>query len=245
MFQPALHRPVSATLAAALLAMPALADGPTGPSPTPVTARPTAPAPSFAGGYAGVTVSSVSLDADWSGPDNTAPAPGFSSSNTADHDPSAAGLGLVAGYRWALGAILLGAEGDVAWADLEETTDSTAFAGFEKRTETAWVMTLTGTLGYPTGRLLPYVEAGIAWAESDYTIIDDDGAAPDEGGSESETRTGWVVGVGLDFMLTDRLMGRVAYNYMDFGEADLTIAGEDWDIEQTAQTVQIGLIYAF
>ena len=60
----------------------------------------------------------------------------------------------------------------------------------------------------------------MAWTEekSDYRSAAG-GTATDSG-----TRTGWLIGVGVEQALTETVSGKIEYNYLDFGSSTVTPA---------------------
>jgi len=111
-------------------------------------------------------------------------------------------VGAQLGYNFHVSdAIVLGIQGDVNWI-------STNFAG----SPSGWDGAIVGRLGYDAGAILPYVEAGVAFASIDFPTY----AGPVvTGGSQSSA--GWVAGAGIEFMLADQWSANVEYRYSNYG----------------------------
>ena len=70
-------------------------------------------------------------------------------------------------------------------------------------------------------RLLIYVTGGGAWARDkfDYT------AAGVGTATTKQNRTGWTVGAGIEYGLSPNWSIAAQYNYVDFGDKDVTFGG--------------------
>jgi len=77
-----------------------------------------------------------------------------------------------------------------------------------------------GRIGFSFDRILPYVTAGLAYGNVEFTSN-----AP--AGSDSQFQFGWTAGAGVEAALTDYVSARVQYTYSDLGsDAFLTnVAG--------------------
>jgi len=134
---------------------------------------------------------------------------------------------------------------------IEEETDLFAV---EASIKTHYLLTLGGKLGYAFCRWLPYVTGGAAWGDTD---ISGRLAEPGEDfrfeGSRDNTHTGWFVGGGLEYMLTNHWRLRTQYQYCDFGNtgftrtfgdpADPFIAHRSVDLRE--HVVQFAISYGF
>ena len=99
---------------------------------------------------------------------------------------------------------------------------------------------------------LGYVSGGYAWASTRYTDSD---PAPYAGwapytGSTSLTRNGWTVGLGLEQRLRPDVSVFLAWDYMDFGTQNATIATSDgfsegYQFRQSMNVLSLGVNYRF
>ena len=143
-------------------------------------------------------------------------------------------IGGFIGYNYQFaGNWVIGAEFDGGYMFLRNSAERQFFAtspdqdtdlfAAEASFKTRYLLTLGGKLGYAFCRWLPYVTGGAAWADTD---ISGRLAEPGEGflfqGSRDNTHTGWFVGGGLEYMLTDHWRLRTQYQYVDFGSVGFT-----------------------
>jgi outer membrane immunogenic protein len=116
---------------------------------------------------------------------------------------------LTLGANWQTGPWVLGLEGDVDWTNIRGSFANAACpAGCE--TKNTWLATVRGRAGYAFDRVLPYVTGGLA--------VGDVHATATGFGSQSETRTGWTVGAGIEGAFAQNWSAKVEYLYVDLGD---------------------------
>jgi outer membrane immunogenic protein len=151
-------------------------------------------------------------------------------------------IGVTAGYNFqALPSIVLGVEGDFAFANLKASR--TSFFGLTSNATVNDIMTIRARAGYSLDRALLYVTGGLAGSNNN--IVLNSFIAPFYGG-QSKFQTGWAVGAGIEFMFTNSLSAKAEYlftsvgsdRYFDFSPAALQ-AGVD------TSTIKGGLNYHF
>ena len=147
-----------------------------------------------------------------------------------DVDGDGAVGGLTAGYRWDFGQFVAGGEVQYDWADIDFDDVNVGALDIQLddvgRVDQIW--RVKGIAGYDAGRTLIYGSVG--WANASVEVNGEDG---DE--------NGWLVGAGVDYLLTDRLTlgGEVMYHQFD----DFGSDGENFDVDLT--TVHAKLTYRF
>jgi len=166
--------------------------------------------------------------------------------------------GLIAyNYQFA-GNWVIGAEFDGGYMFLRDSKAGSIFADdfdeFNVRAsvKTHYLLTLGGKIGYAFCHWLPYVTGGVAWGDIDFQgrLVE-----PDERtwvGSSDNTRTGWFVGGGLEYMLTNHWRLRTQYQYVDLGDTGFTRQdnfGEGFithrSVDVREHVVQVAIIYGF
>ncbi|WP_119389486.1 outer membrane protein [Taklimakanibacter lacteus] len=159
------------------------------------------------------------------------PDPGQSDDETIDGFVGGAAIG----YNWQLDSILLGLETDISYSDIAGEFDGTPQWGCgvpdECSTDVPWFGTVRLRAGLPIDTILPYITAGMAFAEIEGKI--DLGPIPPQNGrfDGSDTVFGWTIGGGVEWALDDSVSVKVEYLWIDLEEADL---GEPRDFSGSA-----------
>ena len=123
--------------------------------------------------------------------------------------------GLLAGYNYQAGNVVLGVEGDIqGWTagDIRYT----AVTGNFLTAHTKWGGSIRGRLGFAADRALFYVTGGAAfaslhtWIPTTNLSFGGDGARP-----------GWTVGGGIDYAFTNNWFTGIEYRYSRFEPKNL------------------------
>lgn len=147
--------------------------------------------------------------------------------------------GLQGGYNYQVNWVVFGIEGSFDWADLRGNFDGLA-------PKVSWLANVKGRVGGAIDHALLYVTGGIAWAHDKYEFLSCCGGTTV---SASETRTGGLLGAGIEYAFTPNWSGKVEYNFIDFGKKTVTFCEaadcEPIPIDQQIHTVTVGLNYKF
>lgn len=133
-------------------------------------------------------------------------------------------------------------------ADVVGSHAYTGAPAFTDQSRLSWFDTLTARMGYtPIQSALFYVTAGAAWAHDRFT---ETCALAGSGcpGEANATRTGWIAGTGLEYMIAPPWSVVLEYDVMGFGRRTSTLDYADgttynYNIRQDVQTVLVGLNY--
>ena len=170
------------------------------------------------------------------------------------YSPSGGFGGLYAGYNKQFeSGLVLGIEGDYSFASVKDTTlyralgvDDPAFGG-ELKLES--VATVRLRAGYAMDRWLPFVTGGLAVASYKHTTTDIPGGPYADA---KDTITGYTLGAGAEYAVTDNWVVRGEYRFADFGrhtsQRHLIVNGAPLnpdEIELTTHDVRIGIAYKF
>ncbi len=144
------------------------------------------------------------------------------------HDLRGGLFGGQAGFNWQVDGWVLGVEGQGDWTRL--TGNNRPPLGNISQsningTKVKSIFTVTGRVGYAWDRVLLYAKGGGAWAHDNYTVdttAAPAGATPATTGL-SDTRTGWIIGAGLEYGLAPNWSVAAEYTYLDFGTKQETI----------------------
>ena len=143
-------------------------------------------------------------------------------------------VGVNAGFNVTVSeAIVAGIVGDIAWTDLggDVAADGSSF-------DVDWTGSLRGRLGFDGGAFLPYVTAGVAFANG--TLTDETLAFED-----TQTHIGWTVGAGVEFAVADNVSLDLLYRYTDFGSKDYDLGGTTVPTSLSSHAVTAGVNFKF
>ena len=203
----------------------------------------------WSGRYVGVTAANNSFDAETGelSVDGTPfPAPGFTFPN------EGMSYGLEAGQIFQSKHLVYGFEVDASTASIDGK-----FGSEEETliisTHSNWMASARGRLGFATGNVLFYVTGGLAVANWDAQLTDyytHNSELIVFTPSVSETRTGWVDGIGAEFKVNQNWSVKAEYLRYDFGtETENFVEGDDRTFTShgsyAGNQTRIGLNYRF
>lgn len=151
--------------------------------------------------------------------------------------------GIFAGYNFQLqNNIVLGADTDFLWGSVK---DSGKKEQQKSRIKEKWEGSTRARVGYAFDRFLPYVAAGISYADIKGTY----GKDKDQKHGKGKTRTGWNLGLGVDYIppiMHDHLVLRAEYRYSDFGKKTYKFTETDkYRIKYNQSDFRVGVAYKF
>jgi outer membrane immunogenic protein len=128
-------------------------------------------------------------------------------------------------YQW--GTFVFGLEGSGDWANVNGSTTVSFVApsgflasdSFSSRLN--WLATATPRLGYAWTNWLFYAKGGLAGGQDNVTFTRLNGSNAGDFFSVTESRVGYTVGAGIEWMFTPRWILGVEYNYVDFGRTSV------------------------
>jgi outer membrane immunogenic protein len=134
------------------------------------------------------------------------------STDTGDFRVDGGLLGASFGLNLQTGGWVWGIGSDIAWTDISgsRTVAGTAFSA-----NLEWLNTTRIRVGYAFDRFLPYLAVGPAWGG-----LTTRAAIPATGAvTGHETRSGWSIGSGLEYGISDNVTAEFEYLYVCFGES--------------------------
>ena len=157
-------------------------------------------------------------------------------------DPDGAVVGGQLGCNYQTGSFVFGVEGDGAWSGLKGS--HVPFAGDLQESSVEWIATITGRVGFAWDRTLLYVKGGGAWAGDKFSETFNGFL-----NTADQTRSGWIVGGGIEYAFAGNWTAKVEYNYLDFGNEFVRVVGPvdnfGYQIDQHIHLVKVGLNYRF
>jgi len=147
------------------------------------------------------------------------------------------------GWNYQIGRLVVGADFDWSKTSLNANgagptfsavAAGTPFANETYSLKTNWTATSTATIGVARDRWMLFTKAGVAWANNNYGVgvngiggtFGGPGGVPFAfSGTNSNTVTGWTVGIGAKWAFADNWFLNLEYNYLDFGSKAQNING--------------------
>ena len=162
-------------------------------------------------------------------------------------------LGGEIGYDYQMGPLVLGIAADYAWSNAEGGMSCPNAQSFSCVAKIDSIGFLTGRLGVARDRALYYVRGGLAMAEvgarGKYNL---DGAGLSSGldlADTTKTLTGWALGAGMEFAVTDRWSVKGEWMHYDLGSTSFVLDDNPSDnnnkIGTTGEIARIGVNYHF
>jgi outer membrane immunogenic protein len=144
--------------------------------------------------------------------------------------------GLHAGYNWQAGSLVYGIEGD---ADLSGAKKNLSFRdGVKGKVSNDFLGSLRARIGYSSGPALFYGTGGVAFGSAKIEI-----SGLGQSVSRSDTRTGYVLGLGMDYAISSNISARIEglhYGFKDVFKDDGPV-----DLKYDANVVRGGISYKF
>ncbi|QWG20464.1 outer membrane beta-barrel protein [Bradyrhizobium sediminis] len=163
--------------------------------------------------------------------------------------------GVLAGYNWQSGPLVLGIEGDFGWSDAQghgtappppppPLPPPPVIQHAPNTYNLRWDSHFVGKAGFASDRWLIFATGGLAIAGLDFQEGVAPGAPPANG--ISETYVGLSVGAGVEYAFNQNLLGRLQYIYDDFGSRDYVASdGGTYRLRLTSQTLRGALSWKF
>ena len=151
--------------------------------------------------------------------------------------------GVLAGYNWQRGPLVLGIEGDFGWTNAHGNGNIPPPAvGTKNLYDARWDAHFVGKAGYAMGQWMIFGTGGLAVIDLDFQEGSLTPAPPVTGGKY----VGFSVGGGVEYAFTRNLLGRLQYIYDDFGSKTYVAAdGGIYRVSVTSQTFRGALSWKF
>lgn len=162
----------------------------------------------------------------------------------ASTDPAGFAGSVTLGYNFDMGGgFVAGIEGDLGLMDISEGAKEVYDGHIYKTSYGPGWGTLRGRAGYAFGPTLVYATGGFAFMALDDVSI---GNTPGETAINEDFKTGWVLGAGVEQVLSPGMTVKLEYLHMDFGTYDgLSANRERFSFENDVDLVRAGINYRF
>jgi len=147
--------------------------------------------------------------------------------------------GIEGGYNWVSNGWMLGIESDWGWMDISQDASRTATSpllvnppitySLSQSVKTDWIWTLRPRFGFVGANWLVYGTVGLAVTELKNSLhFSDNIAAPHVVSQDtSDTKTGWIGGVGAAYAFSPEWSVKGEWLYTDFGTVNNTVVGSN------------------
>jgi outer membrane immunogenic protein len=233
----------------------AFADGPAPAMEDPVVLMPVAPqAVDWSGYYGGLNLSYGSGTVDWV--DNNGGWFTFAVGAAYEQELQGTGGGFQLGRNWQSGNTVYGVELGYAHLGLEETATSPFFPASDTlSTSIDSVATLMGRVGFASGNWLPFIEVGLAAGQVGIENVDSVNFPCSAGSpcvfSADDWMTGFAVGLGVDYRISDNSSIGLSYRHVDLGDQTFNgttsgiLTAESYTTSATVDIVSLRWNYHF
>jgi outer membrane immunogenic protein len=179
----------------------------------------------------------------WGGTDATSITLGAGSGQSFSYSTSGAVGGVHAGYNWQSGSFVMGLETDLELSGIDGSGIGN-FGGVHI-TNIDWLGSLRARAGIAAGSTLFYLTGGLAYGGISVDRTAGVGFVPFTG--DSQWKTGWTLGGGIEHAFTPNISARIEYRYTDFGQITYTSpsAGITDTSDVTHSAVRAGLSFKF
>jgi outer membrane immunogenic protein len=163
--------------------------------------------------------------------------------------PSGFIFGGLAGYNWQMDRWVLGVEGEFGGSTAKQSAIAFTTAFFNEEDKNSWTGRIRGRVGYAFNNVLPFVAGGASFADHKITLMEAGISIPQV--SISHDHTGWNIGAGFDYGITNNWIGRVEYIYDRYEQINygfIALTGDVWSdrrVRPDSSTVRVSIIYKF
>lgn len=164
-------------------------------------------------------------------------------------------FGVHAGYNWQVDKFVFGGEATIGYAGIENRACFDAFTGasstcagnYSLEKETKWLSTIKARAGLDLGQWMPFISGGLSIADVDTTMDATIDGIPKQ--TVSDTKYGYAVGGGVEYMFTHNILFRLEGMYFDLGEDDTFFDQVDntaiFRSDNTGFIITAGISYKF
>jgi outer membrane immunogenic protein len=154
------------------------------------------------------------------------------------------------GYNWQVSPqFVLGVEGTFAGTSISNSGSTlTIFNGdvLQGTAKTNWISTVAARFGYAANNLLFYGKGGGGWVRNSATVTD---VTTGFSVSGSNTNSGWLVGVGVEYGVTANWTMKFEYDYLELNDwttnASTVFPGDTFTLKRDINMFAVGMNYKF
>lgn len=152
------------------------------------------------------------------------------------------------GCDYQTGPLVIGAEATWSWTNMEGNGALPNLAFYQMSSKIDSLTTAGGRVGLVADKALIYVKVAAVWADESHTLVPNPALAlPSQ--TLDDTRAGYLVGAGIEYMIAPVITAKLEYNYDDFGSKSYlfnNIPGQvDASNRQRLHLLKLGVNYKF
>jgi len=142
---------------------------------------------------------------------------------------------------------VVGVAGMYDWANLKGSVIDPSNKNDNANAKVESLGDVVARLGYTFDRGLLYVDGGVAWVHNNRSFTSQlFGGSVVPGFDDSNRKSGWTLGVGLEYLIAANWSWKIEYNHFDFGSSTaFSPTGEPISTGQRIDTVLVGINYRF
>ena len=160
-------------------------------------------------------------------------------------------------YQFNNPGLVIGVEGDFDWVEHTVNGNNTVIGPrghtFFLSSSDTRIATLAGRFGFAVDHALFYGKAGAGWVGNDGFTVTDVTTNQAFVGSNSNTASGWLVGAGIEYAVTNYWTVKLEYDYLGLpgrsfvvpGTVIPALAGDTITSNHNVQMVKLGFNYLF
>jgi outer membrane immunogenic protein len=161
------------------------------------------------------------------------------------------------GANYQIGSFVIGAEAAFDWAANNNNSFPSvvvpAVGSIRVSSNDRWITTLSARFGFAIDHLLLYGKAGGAWLGAGNFAVTNVGTGASVAISNSNNNTGWLLGAGVEYAITNNLTVKGEYDYVGVSNYSYTsppgapfLAGDTFSSSgRSVQMLTIGANYLF
>lgn len=137
--------------------------------------------------------------------------------------------GVQAGINFQSGPVVYGVEADIGYTGID-------YRAFTETFRQKWMMSGRGRLGYSFDRFMPFLTAGLAYTN---------GTMKAGGAKSSNGHLGYVIGIGGEMMVTERVSANVQFLHYRFGAQNYNVLPATRNANIITNEIRAGINYRF
>lgn len=154
------------------------------------------------------------------------------------------------GLNYQIASWVVGAEASFTASAIDGSSASSITNGGgatqeQSTSEPQWIAAATGRLGYAFNTVLVYAKGGGAFMHVEYTqdLLSGQSVAATQ--TLTDNRSGFTVGAGIEYGMTENLSAKLEYDFYDFGSTNYAFTQTPVSVSSQLHAITVGLNYRF